>query len=356
MQLHLHVGHGKTGSSFLQSWWALNRPGLWQAAQLLYPAGEADQRAQAGAFSMGNGQLLDQVLPASTRPRELRQWWTELLQQQPEPREGGPQAVLFSAERWARHLPSQPEALLRVADAGGIGKIRIWLLVRDPLDHAASVYGQMVKRHGFTGSLDDWLAIYDFPRVLLTCLDTFQGQPDRFSLEVDHYGRQRHRLLERMQAWLQLPVAAEWQQPAQTMVNRSLSSDELLLMRWLNARLGDQAAAVGEQLVDRLPGLAPARLQASARARDQFAQRWVAVVEEINQRLPASARLQLNADAAADPDPPDPAQPPQAAIRLLPGQLDCLLDGLQRLVQAPTAPPPGVRQRLKRWLTQGAAR
>jgi len=332
MQLHLHVGHGKTGSSFLQSWWALNRAELWQVARLLYPVGGADQRARAGAFSMGNGVLLDQALQASDRPRQLRRLWSDLLRQVPQPSTEAPIGLVFSAERWARVLPLQLEALLRVADAGAVEQIRIWLLVRDPLEHALSVYGQMVKRHGFTGSLDDWLEIYDFPQALMSCLKAFQSRPDRIALQVDHYGQQRRQLLERMQAWMQLPREGPWQAPVQSRVNRSLSADELLLMRWLNRRYSDRAAPVGEALVDILPNLEPARLQPSAGAVQRFLQRWSPVMEQINLRLPPPAQLQLVAPEVGVMEVRPEAQSPHPGISLLPEQLDCLLEGLERLM------------------------
>ena len=327
MQLHLHVGHGKTGSSFLQSWWALNRSELWRVARLYYPVGAADWRARAGEFSMGNGALLDQALQARDRPRQLRRFWSDLLRPVSRPGGEAPQGVLFSAERWTRLLPQQIEALLRLADAGGVQQIQIWLLVRDPLDHALSVYGQMVKRHGFTGSLEDWLAIYDFPQALLQALKAFQSRPDRIALQVDHYGQQRGQLLERMQAWLQLPDDAPWQLPAQTAVNRSLNADELLLMRWLNRRYGDRAAPVGEALVDRLPNLAPARLQPAAAAAQDFLERWKGVQAQLNSLLPPEAQLQL-----LRPDAEGQLPPLTQAINLLPEQLDCLLEGLKGLM------------------------
>lgn len=336
MQLHLHVGHGKTGSSFLQSWWAVNRPTLLQA-QLLYPEAPGDARARAGAFSMGNGSALDQALSSCSGPRAWRRWWRGLQPHQPL------EDVLFSAERWTRHLPEQCDGLLALADACGIERIRLWLLVRDPLDHAMSVYGQMVKRHGFTGDLDAWLEIYDFPEALLRFLETFQARPDRFMLQIDHYGRQVGGLLERMQAWLALPGDLPWQKPAQCVVNRSLTADELLLMRWLNGRLGDRAAVVGEQLVDRLPQLAPARLQPSAQACAQFVAHWRPLVDEINHRLPRDVQLQFPAPAAPVNRPQEPT-----AIQLLPEQLDCLLDGTAPLL---VSSRPGLRQRLKHWLT-----
>lgn len=318
MQLHLHVGHGKTGSSFLQSWWAVNRSALAEAAQLLYPQAAGDARAQAGEFSMGNGTLLDQALQSCQEPGAWQLWWRKL--QQGEQRLRG---VLFSAERWTRHLPGQRDALLAMADACGIVRIRLWLLVRDPQDHAPSVYGQMVKRHSFTGSYDHWLDIYNFPEALLTFLETFQAQPDRFDLQVDHYARQKHFLLDVMLTWLALPPDRPWQQPGQSTVNRSLTADELLLMRWLNGRLGARAAVVGEHLVDRLPGLTPARLQASAEVSDRFVERWRPVLDQINARLPEAARLELHApDSRAEP------MPEPVTIQLLPEQLDCLFDGV----------------------------
>ncbi len=74
MTLHLHVGHGKTGSSCLQSWLALNRGCLWREGQLLYPPGGADASARAGGFTMGNGDVLDHALEAFENLQQLRRW------------------------------------------------------------------------------------------------------------------------------------------------------------------------------------------------------------------------------------------------------------------------------------------
>ena len=343
MQLHLHVGHGKTGSSFLQSWWALNRPALLEAAQLHYPLASGDSRARASRFSMGNGSVFDQALQCCDTPRARRRWW-QRLQGQVALGNLPQRGVLFSAERWTRHLPAQRSALLAMADAGGIERLRVWLLVRDPLDHAVSVYGQMVKRHGYSGGLDAWLSTYDFPEALLNFLEVFQAMPDRVDLHIDHYGRGKQLLLQRMQDWLQLPEGGAWLQPPQSKVNRSLTADELLLLRWLNRRLGDRSAAVGEQLVDRLPALAPARLEVSRAMHDQFLMRWHSCLDRINQRLPNSAQLQLSwpeplAEAVGDVE--------ESVVRLSREQLDCLLDGLSTWPNA--TPSHRRRDQLRSW-------
>ena len=97
-------------------------------------------------------------------------------------------------------------------------------------------------------------------------------------------------------------------------------------MRWLNERLGDSASIVGEQLVDRLPKLKPARLYPSVDALKTFVERWSPVVDQINLRLPDSS--QLRCIGSIDSSLPD--QQDQKSIRLLPEQLDCLLDGLMQ--------------------------
>jgi len=74
LRLQLHVGHGKTGSSYLQSWLAANASVLLDQHQLLYPqqcpfTRARDSRAEQGQFSMGNGFVLNPVLEDGVRWR-----------------------------------------------------------------------------------------------------------------------------------------------------------------------------------------------------------------------------------------------------------------------------------------------
>ena len=327
MRLLLHIGHGKTGSSYLQSWLAANTRELAQQSGLLYPmqspdSAFRDDRASQGRFSMGNGHVLQALLESPERPRR---WRRKLLNQEGLSRRQL-KGLVFSFEGWAKQLDQLLPPLLPVADCWDVERIELLLMVRDPLEHAFSVYSQMVKRHGFSGSLQEWLEIYDFPKVLLHFLEVFQSQPDRISLRVDHYGHQRNNLENCLLDWLALPVHSKWQKPSST-VNRSLTQDELLIMRFLNERLGESASSVGELLVDRLPNLKPARLQPSHDALKRFEERWSPIVETINFRLSDSSQVcctgsKIISSPAEEQDP--------KIICLLPEQLECLFDGLVR--------------------------
>ena len=168
MRLLLHIGHGKTGSSYLQSWLATNTNSLALQSGLLYPTKSSDNffledRASQGRFSMGNGHVLQALLDSSIRPRR---WRRKLLDKERVSRRQL-NGLVFSFEGWAKQLDQLLPPLLPVADRWGVKRIELLLMVRDPLEHACSVYSQMVKRHGYTADFEQWLFDYGFMARLL---------------------------------------------------------------------------------------------------------------------------------------------------------------------------------------------
>ena len=333
LRLQLHVGHGKTGSSYLQSWLAANAAVLLSQHQLLYPqvcpfTRLRDRRAEQSQFSMGNGFVLNPVLEDGVNWRRQQRWWRRLCRQQSlQPQQLA--SLVFSHEPWARQLPSQWPQLMQLVALMEVQDLDCWLLVRDPLDHALSVYGQMVKRHGFSGSVEDWLGIYDFPDVLMRFLDAVEASSHAVCLRVDHYGSRRQELLQCLKQWLVLPPDGDWKAISEERVNRSLTVAELTLMRWLNARDPDLALRTGEHLIHRLPKLRGAVHPPSAPAIERFAHRWQDTMDRLNQRLPSHAQLSL-------PRPEERCLPGddaliESALTLTREQLDCLLDAAQMI-------------------------
>ena len=346
MKLYLHIGHGKTGSSYLQSWLACNAAKIENDSGLIYPqrlSGRdqlADNRALLGRFSQGNGFVFDRLLQFRNRPRRQRRW----LRRNSGSFEDSAlrfNGLIFSFEGWARRFVSLLPDLDVLMDCWGLEQVELLLLVRDPLEHACSAYGQMVKRHGYCGSLDDWLGSYRFTQRLLESLEAIAAAAPRLRLTAAHYGRDRNGLLPVLQRWLHLDPSWPWQQPAQLLINRSLTVEELRLMRHLNAQIGDCAARVGEHLVDRLPQESAARLQPSWEAVQSFQKRWQQPVALINQLLPRAAQLTLA--------PPEWMLTRLSSfsnegelgdvIQLSSAQLACLVDGLWQPHRSATSAP-----------------
>jgi hypothetical protein len=330
MRLFLHIGHGKTGSSFLQSWLAENADLITSRTALVYPLSApgvaiTDQRALQGRFSQGNGALLDSLLKQRDRPRRMRRFLRSLAQERSVVG-SNLNGLVFSFEGWVKQFDAMVDALMALADVWEVEYVEVFLVVRDPLEHACSVYSQVVKRHGYTGSLDQWLQSYAFPNRLLRALEAMALAGSRFRLTAIHYGRQRQHLVRECQSWLGLDSADAWASPQTQRVNRSLTLDELELMRVLNSRIGDAAAVVGEHLVDRLPDLMSAVIKPSDHVVKSFLCRWVEPIQLINTYLPPSAHLQLLELGSSGHS--DSAPELSQEVHLSMAQLQCLVDGL----------------------------
>lgn len=288
--LALHVGHGKTGSSYLQAWLAGNAERL-AAGGIIYPleapSGQRERQAQLGLFSMGNGFVLQELENAADPVEAL----AELAQMVPE---GG--SLLFSDERLMKRLVGRLGAFAEQTTAAGFAQLTILLFVRDPLDQARSLYLEMVKAHGYGGSLNDWLEINNLHEHVLAFLQEQAALaacgPIPCRLTAANYSRCSRDLLPVLRHWLPLPLAsATWPLPPRQRVNRSLSARELALMRMLNRQLGARGGGIGRALVRLRPRAGTAQPEATPAALAAFSERLGQPVAAINQLLPAEAQL-----------------------------------------------------------------
>ena len=270
---------------------------------------------------MGNGYVLEPLLDPCCSRHRARRWSRRLFRHHGVTAEAL-NGVVFSCEPWARRLPAHLKHLLFLSELLGFEGVELWLLVRDPLDHAISVYGPMVKRHGYSGDLEDWLEIYDFPNALLHFLKTIRSFDSSLSLAVDHYGRNKCTLINLLKDWLSLPADFNYSEPKKV-VNRSLSLQELSLVRHLNARDPALGLAVGELLVDRLPLIRQESMLPSMAAQQQFISRWAPTIETINSLLPENSSLGL-AELIGSFDQVVPLA--ASTIILSCEQLDCVVD------------------------------
>lgn len=298
--------------------------------------GKVDNRAEQGLFSMGNGYVLAPILDPSCGERRTRRWYRRLLRQHKIGNDSL-QGLVFSCEPWVRKLPQHFNLLLQRCAFLGVDRLRLLLVIRDPLEHAVSVYGQMIKRHGYIGTLEDWLEIYDFPSSLLTFLQQVTQFSDQISLKVNHYSQCRRNLVDPLRIWLNFSQDSVWQEPSRRFVNRSLTYQELALMRLLNQHSKSLAPTVGELLVDQLPDLVAESPMPSETSQEHFVSKWTSTVNDINALLPCDCQLtlQVHSGRVAEPLQANAVESASAnGITLLPSQLNCLFQGLTQSVSS----------------------
>lgn len=214
--LYLHIGHGKTGSSFIQSVLANNIRKLEEHG-ILYPLEKADQKAaEKGKVTSGSGGLI-------AHPD-----WPRYANLPPN------KSILVSFEGLQNRLVRNPERELELWEDWrttlGCDRISVLLLIRDPIEHAASSFQQSAKSGKLSvDSLSDYFLTYDRPTMVLQALQHLTSS-SFISTTTKNYSRCKSSLIEVVCSWLDIPVGTLSNSDTQKQVNRSLTYSELKIV------------------------------------------------------------------------------------------------------------------------------
>ena len=287
--LYLHMGHAKTGSSWIQTSLRMSQDAL-AAHEIRYAEGDrlavdADRR-----ITSGNGVgLLDSE--ASMAARLGRS-------------DIAPDAsILFSREHWGSDLdPSLASHLSRIAEQHGFERVSVLLFIRDPIGHAYSAWQQAVKRGGRCQRIEDFYREYAFPQNVARTLETL-AKCNGVEVRVRNYSRCKGRLLEETAAWLDLPEDS-LQRPTVTRVNRSMTRAELALQMGLNSQLGASVRLLSDPLCEQLTDIEPDVIRPSLSVQEHCWNALSDVIERVNAYVPQEHRYQY-----------DPVAPERCKIR-----------------------------------------
>ena len=293
--LYLHIGHGKTGSSYLQSALALSRQALDEAGYSYPIDAETARTASQGNITGGNIQGQPGAFArfaASTHVPEDK-------------------ACLISAESLFYFILKSPDtffdelAVLRGPDPEAV-PVKVLLYLRDPLDHAVSFYQQVVKRGNYTGTLADSLATYNTPGLTLRVLNTLRD--GGAEVTIRNYSRHRDRLLGSGEDWLGLP-ADTLSIPPVEQVNRSPTRAELELQRLVNTSKAKQSwRAVSDPLCNKLPDIRSEQPPLAPGALASFLDAMTEVIgsEDYAAAVPEAERPRIGTPADFEGRFPDP--------------------------------------------------
>lgn len=274
-ELCLHIGHQKTGSTFIQNALALSVSDLHKHG-IDYPISKqmASQISTNNArISSGNGANILRKLISDTLPNDNR----------------SPKLV-FSNESASTELilMDKPARVFSQA-AKKFSKISVLLFIRDPKDHLASMYQQAVKSGGHYGDIDSYVQNSDLPKDIATLLRILQGISE-ISLNVHNYSRHRKHILENVEDWLEAPRGT-LRPPSVATVNRGLTKSELRIQRRLNRLIGRPAKNFSRKMCTFFPNRQSVLEYPSDDAWKIAIDRNLEFFEEINSRIPEEEKI-----------------------------------------------------------------
>ena len=274
--LYLHVGHSKTGTSWVQAALRENAAGLAQGG-LVYPTFDGIGDERGAEIGQGNGLALA-AAPVDELELHLRVIG----------RVARPAGVVLSSEEFFPRLTmhDDPTVLPRAALAAGFDRVEMLLFIRNPVGHAASLWQQYLKRGGGSAPIETFFEKYRVPERVGRFLDRFMSM-DGVGLTCLNYDRHRRDLLTPLRAWLGVPALAP---PRATTVNRGMTRAELALQMALNRRIGRAGRVLSDALCVGLPDLPPEPVYPNPDCQRAMCDRLAPMLARVNAHLDEAER------------------------------------------------------------------
>ena len=268
----LHVGHGKTGSSYLQSFLSLNKGRLAEMG-IYYPHHPSFREAKAGRITSGNGAHLMRAGYAIKDD----------------------QTSLFSSEFLFHSLLERDLLQRKVLDKSD--RVRVIVYTRNVMEMLASTWGQHVKRGGETRSFDQYLREADIPhfRALLTWF--LKSRTHGFDIVARNYSVHREEVVQDfMNTLMDAPDFFALHQdlfafPQVKTINRSMTEFEYAFLRIMNRSAPKLGKQISDAWVNQLPDIASEPPKVAADTFESMRDRYLPVIEDINSHLPSEEAI-----------------------------------------------------------------
>jgi len=250
MEIILHVGHGKTGTSYIQTALALA-----DLDGITYPILDHQvDKARRGKLTSGN----IRYEPACFKEMDAER-------------------LLLSSESMFKPLVDGkliPEIRGSITNP----KITILLFVRNPLENAASSYRQAVQKGLEDRPFSDFLDRFNRPRQVANAIRNLDGA----TMKVANFSKCRKTILSTMSMWLGVDIPP----PPNSLSNRSLTAGEAAFIARLNKHLPRGASNnLGSRLCSDLPYVTGPQLRASIEVLKNFQKRMQDQIQEVHELL-----------------------------------------------------------------------
>lgn len=269
-ELILHVGHAKTGTSFLQSFFAMNRQYL-RSLGVYYPTHASDKKSKLGKTSSGNGLLALQRTSFVTDADK----------------------ILLSSEALYSKILLDLQLLIELNEKY---KIQVVIYTRDLVEFLVSSWSQNIKRQGATEDLESYIKNKG-NRVYANVVKWLElSEQLNFDCIVRNYSRCKNSLVEdffQHSIGVNLPNDIVENHRGHK-VNRSLTKSETDIQRVFNAAFGEQSSRyIADILVDDFPNTKPSEFKLSIDTYKEVVDRYSKIVDLLNQKIDSDQAVQI---------------------------------------------------------------
>ena len=272
----LHVGHGKTGSSYLQSCLAINSKQL-SSNGIHYPYHSSFKEAESGEISSGNGSILlgnHNHINKICRDKD----------------------TLFSNENFYFKLHTTEKEWFYNFAKKHAGRLKIILFTRNYFELYFSLWAQNVKRGRMTKDIDTFLKenkvdFYAFLQKWVNLSNQYN-----FELKVLNYSNYKKNLWakfleEILVDYVDLDILS-YITPERKIINRSLTSSEYEIQRICN-KLTTQIPPLSDLLVNQLPNIKPMKIMCKKNTYHEVKDKYLKTIDQVNKHLSIQEQIQI---------------------------------------------------------------
>ena len=272
--LVLHIGHGKTGSSYIQSVLALNIKQLSKYG-INYPKPYDIDKATKGYINSGNGHKLLDSNQNFTFKKNFNIFKDKI--------------TLYSDETLVRRLIFNNQ--FKDFIAKNHNKLKVILYTRNFFEHEFSSWGQLVKRHYFKNDLNNYLKNNQPSGVYKLITDWINlSKLFNFELIIKNYSNYKDKIFDVfLDDVLGFQASNLELKYPKAPVNRSLTFTEYEIIRALNKFRFEEN--LSDNLINFFPKVKPKKLFCSLESYKIAKKNNIKNIEYINDFIPKEERI-----------------------------------------------------------------
>ena len=264
-----HVGHAKTGSSYLQSFFSLNSNSFFKNNSIYYPMDEIHEKnSSQGKITSGNGHLFNREVIENSQF----------------------DSILFSREQFYRELLISDY----FNEIAAKYDVTVFIYTRNIIEHAISKWEQAIKRDGFTEDIDTFLTSHPVgpQRFLLNWSE--RSINIGFKLIISNYSYHKGDIAMNFlsKVFEKKFDKLIFKYPANRIVNRGLTFTEYEIQRLFNAIFGKKShRAVSDVLIHEYPNSPSYHHKINSKTFETISNSNYRYLEKINHLLPDDEQI-----------------------------------------------------------------